>query len=383
MIIVRYLGKEILQALLAVTLILLFVFSCNEFVRYLNYVASGKYANWVLFRIVLLKMPILLGLLLPLGLYLGILLGYGRLCVDSEMTALFACGFSEKHFIKVTLGFALLVTIVVALLSLWVQPIMQLRSHEVLTMAKSASIMQTIMPGRFQTANGGKQVFYIQKLANNRKKMENVFVANQIKVKSTTNQQQGTLSTAPKKLWEVLSAQSGHSIVNHRLGGQYILLNNGALYKGIPGQTNYQVAHFKTYGIRIGQQVLTATPTELDSMPTSVLLPLVFKNRHIAAEIQWRISAPLSVLVLTLLALPLSMLKPRQGRFARMLPAIVLYIIYANLLFLGREWVDSGIVPPWLGMWWIHLLFILIGLVLLQRQFHMRLPLFSFIRRAE
>lgn len=382
MIIVRYLGKEILQTLLAITLILLFVFSCNEFVRYLHYVASGKYANWVLFRIVLLKMPILLGLLLPLGLYLGILLGYGRLCAESEMTVLFACGFTEKRFIKITLGFAVLVTFIVAILSLWVQPIMQQRSHETLTMAKSAGIMQTIMPGRFQTTNNGKQVYYIESLSKDRSQLGNVFMANQVTVKPKATQSKAA-PPQPKKIWEIMSAQSGHTVTNKQLGNQYIVLNNGALYKGQPGLANYQVARFDSYGIRTTKQVLVAASTDLDAMPTLKLLPLMFKSRYVAAEIQWRLSAPLSVLILTLIALPLSMLKPRQGRFARMLPAVILYIIYANLLFLGREWVDNGMVPPWLGMWWIHLLFFLVGLVLLKRQFHLRLPLLSFIKRAE
>ena len=109
MIIARYLSREVTRTMLAVTLILLFIFMCNEFVRYLSYVAKGKYAIWVLLHIVLLQVPILLGLLLPLGLYLGILLGYGRMYADSEMTVLSACGFGEKQLLKATMVFALLV----------------------------------------------------------------------------------------------------------------------------------------------------------------------------------------------------------------------------------------------------------------------------------
>src|SRR3990167_6084438 len=105
MIIARYLIREILQALVAVTIILLFIFSCNIFVRYLSLVADGKYPAWILTDILLFQLPVLLGLLLPLGLYLGILLGFGRMYADNEMTVLSACGFSQKQLLHVTLFF--------------------------------------------------------------------------------------------------------------------------------------------------------------------------------------------------------------------------------------------------------------------------------------
>lgn len=370
MIIVKHLAKEVLQTLLAVTLILLFIFSCNEFVRYLGYVASGKYAAWVLIKIVLLQMPILLGLLLPLGLFLGILLGYGRLCVDSEMTALFACGFSEGQLVKATLGFGMVVLIVVGFLSVWVQPQMTLRSNEVLAQAKAGSIMETILPGRFQSLNRGKQVYYIQKLNKSRTKMHNIFMAKELPSKTT------------EKKWEVMVAQGGHQEVNLKTGNQFIVMTNGHLYKGQPGKDNYSVASFDSYGIRTNVAPLTAAGSAVDTVPTRQLLPLMFSSKEVAAEVQWRLSAPLSVLVLVILALPLSRLKPRQGRFAKMLPAIILYIVYANLIFLARSWTQSGAVPIWLGIWWVHALFLLIGLGLMKFQYGWRLWPFSKKKRV-
>jgi lipopolysaccharide export system permease protein len=86
-----------------------------------------------------------------------------------------------------------------------------------------------------------------------------------------------------------------------------------------------------------------------------------------AAELQWRFSVPLMLLTLTLVAVPLSRVNPRSGKYAKLLPAIVVYIIYANFMFVARDWVASGKIPPWLGMWWLHIAVALLGLFLIYR----------------
>ncbi len=57
-------------------------------------------------------------------------------------------------------------------------------------------------------------------------------------------------------------------------------------------------------------------------------------------------------LVLTLVAVPLSRLRPRQGRYARVGFAIVVYIVYSNLIAAAKVWVEKGDLPPIVGVWW-------------------------------
>ena len=73
---------------------------------------------------------------------------------------------------------------------------------------------------------------------------------------------------------------------------------------------------------------------------------------------------PISVILFTLLAFPLSEVKPRSGKFARLFPAILIYIGYADLMFLGRAWIQRGALDPALGLWWIHGLALVLGIVL-------------------
>lgn len=381
MIIARYLIREILQTLVAVTVILLFIFSCNEFVRYLSYVADGKYPAWVLANIVLLQIPILLGLLLPLGLYLGVLLGYGRLYADSEMTVLFACGFTRAHLIKITLFFAVCVMVVVAMLTIWVQPIMTLRSRQLLSDATTSGALQTVSSGRFQSINNGRRVFYVESISNDKKKLGNVFVAQRMRADAKLGDDKPQPNNAKaEEAWGVLYASGGYQY-NAPDGNRYIVMTDGRLYKGFPGLRNFEIAQYSAYGIRTTTIPDTGWTTSVDTLPTTKLAVLANKNSAFMAELQWRLSAPLSVILLAIVALPLSRLNPRQGKFARILPAVLLYIIYANLMFVGRSWLTEGKTPVWLGLWWIHLLFLVLSVFIIKAS-GMLQWLFSAGRRA-
>jgi len=76
------------------------------------------------------------------------------------------------------------------------------------------------------------------------------------------------------------------------------------------------------------------------------------------AELHWRIAAPISTLVLLLLAVPLGYLAPREGRYSKLVWGILTYLAYSNLLSLGQTWLAKGTVPPLVGLWWVHLLFL-------------------------
>lgn len=352
-IITQYLTKEITITMSAVTLILLFIFMCNNLVRYLGMVSRGKFAFWVLMHLILLQVPITLGLLLPMGLFIGILLSYGRLYVDSEMTVLFACGYNRKQFIMSTMGIALIIAIISTFFSFWVLPAMELRIQQVFAEAKSGSVLDTITPGKFQVLNNGnsERVYYVQKISRGHKHVEQVFSAERTLEK-------GKLPSP----WEVIVAKRGEDKFDPKTANDYFQMDDGQIYKGIPGEKSFHVVAYKTYGIRSGSGTLKNLSTNPRLMKFSRLLVFARFNKPAMAELQWRISIPLAVLLLAFLAIPLSRIRPRQGRYAKFLPAIIIFIIYFNLLMLARGWVGSGRLPVWLGMWWVHGLLLLLGL---------------------
>lgn len=87
------------------------------------------------------------------------------------------------------------------------------------------------------------------------------------------------------------------------------------------------------------------------------------------AEIQWRLSVPLALLILTVLAVPLSRSAPRQGRYGGIAAGVLVYIIYVDMLGAAKVWDEREQSPAFLGLWWVHAIFLAVGMILLARQF--------------
>jgi lipopolysaccharide export system permease protein len=149
---------------------------------------------------------------------------------------------------------------------------------------------------------------------------------------------------------------------------KFVVAVDGYRYEGTPGQNNYKIIQFKKYAVRIPNQTITSQHQAQEVIPTNVLWKNYFQNPKDAAELQWRFSMPLSAFLLALLAIPLSYIRPRQSRYAQFLPAILIYVIYIELLFVARDWVEQKTVPIVLGVWWVHLLLIFVILLLFNWQ---------------
>jgi lipopolysaccharide export system permease protein len=352
MIIKRYLKKEITLTVWVVTIILVGIFMSNQFVRYLNWVAVGKYASSVVLRLLLVQIPLLIGLLLPLGLYVGILLSFARLYVDSEMVVLSACGLSQRKIFKFVLEIAFVIAGVVAIFTLWLNPAIMAYKEKLLSTGSGESIFQTIFPGRFETTHDGSTIYYVESLSRDRQKAQGVFMA-------TLPDKEGDETTAD--YWRYMSADSADQYYDENMKANFLVMHNGYRYFGEPGKKDFRIIKFSRYGLR-----LPDSPVEIvkaaNAMSTLKLWALQMYSKEAMAELQWRIALPLSTLLLAFLAIPLSKVHPRSGRFLALLPAILIYVIYANLIFLGRSWIEQGTLSIVLGLWWVHLLLFLTGI---------------------
>jgi lipopolysaccharide export system permease protein len=362
-IVARYITKEIFWAFLVTTSILFLIVFSNRFAAYLAKAATGELPVTLVFQIVALYTPELLSYLIPLGLLIGLLFSFGRLYADNEMAVLFACGISLQYIIKLTLCFALIVALIVSFLTLWAVPQITAIREQVLSEGEAFGVMQSMLPQRFQTLSDGKLVFYLENTDSNKDTLKGIFIAER-----PTNIQDET------ETWTLITAESARLKRDEKTNHFDLVLKNGHRYQGLPGAADYKVIRFKEYGRGIPED--TSSPTESDVLrlkSTEYLL-----NSHDpeeAAEFQWRVSLPLSVLVLALIAVPLARVRPRHGRFAKFLPAIVIYIIYYNLFTVSRRWVAASVLPSFIGVWWVHGLFFMIGLVLVAKACGWRLRL--------
>lgn len=355
MIILRYLAKEVMGTLLSVTLVLLFIFISNQFVRYLGDAAAGKLLGSVLFRLMLFQIPYLLGFLLPLGLFLGILLSYGRLYNDNEMTALSACGLSKYQLIQMTLKIACVVMLVVSFLTLWLGPRLLLYKNKLMAESDGATLVQTMRAGRFQADATGRQVYYVEEISRDRQQLTNIFVAQQKK-------EENGYPTLGQ--WTVISAQGGYPLKDKATQDQFLVATQGYRYMGTPGAANFHIAQFEKYGVRILSHEVYSR-NQVAGLTFDQLWAEIKKENKLAyAELQWRFAMPIATLLLALLAALLSELKPRQGRYAKIFPSLLIFTVYANMLFVSRNWIEKGVLSPWLGIGLIHVSLLLFMVVL-------------------
>lgn len=354
MIIFRYLAREVFITLIALTGILMLIFLSNQFVQYLNRAASGNIPGMIIMKLMMLEIPNLMGLLLPLGFYMAILLAYGRLYAENEMTILRASGYGPNKLLSHSVLMASVVALVVAMVMMWASPYIAIERAKLLRSTGIKTLIQTIMPGRFHAINWGLQVFYVQSMNRDHSQAEQVFLAKK------------TIGADNKLQWDILWANKAYSEHDVSTNEEYIVLKKGKEYQGIPGQANYQVAEFAEYKARLPHPVIKLND-DIRTAKTNTLWPLNNTNLAKAAELQWRISIPLMVFTLTLVAVPLSRVNARAGKFSKLLPAVIIYILYANFMFLARNAITSGKIPLWIGMWWIHILVALLGLFFIWR----------------
>lgn len=354
MIVERYLFRELLYTLLGVTLLLSLIILSSTFVRVLAEAADGSYPRQIVLSLFALKSIPNLAVVLPLAFLLSVLLALGRLYKDSEMVVLAACGVGPERVVRVVSVLAVIIGLVVALFTLWIVPATQEKSQQLLDQATARNEIEGIAAGRFNTAGSGDQLIYAEEISSDRRTLTNIF---------------GYARDATGRM-NLITAQSAYQHFDREKGERYLVLENGYRYEGAPGAADFRIIRFKQHGVRIQAREVVPSKRAQYSVPTSTLWQS--DKRSDMAELQWRISVPLSTVILGLFAVPLAKTNPRQGRYGRLFAGILVYVIYNNLMTVGRAWVDKGSVPDWLGMWWVHGLLVVLVLILLDR--HGKMP---------
>lgn len=343
-IIKRYITREVCQVLLAVTAVLVLALLCQQVVRYLNYVAVGKIATNILLILVSFEIPYLLAVLLPLCLSLAIVLAYGRLYADNEMAIMQMSGFNARRLMRLTVSIAGAVALFVLALMVWVNPWISMKRQQLMSSdGATIHLIQTLMPGRFQASPDGHHVMYVEEMSRDRERAEGVFLA----------QESQDPNHPDRSAWMLVFADQGYQMEDKETGDQFFVTADGYRYEGTPGENDYKITQFKKYAVRIPQADMHVVHPEVETLSTIDLLK-DYHNPKWAAEFQWRFSLSIATFFLAMLAVALSPVGPRRSRYWALLPVVLFYVIYVNLLFVARHWVEQGSVPVTFGMWWVH-----------------------------
>lgn len=345
----KYIAREVLQTFLGVTLVLMLIFLSKLLVGYLAEAASGEIPGDLILSLMMLKSLKYLTLILPLSLFLAILLVQGRMYRDSEMVAITACGVGTLQLYKPLILVSLPVVLTLIGLSLYTLPWTERLEDELLSEAQKNLEVTGIQAGRFREGASNERIIYTEEISNDRSLMKNLFI-----------------HTRKGDRRILLSSKKGRIELNENTNDRYLLMLDGTRYEGTPGNADYKIIKFKEHSLLIKPGTTATGGPQRNALTTKMLWNS--DNKIHIAELQWRISMPLSALVLVLLALPLGKVDPRKGRYGKLFIAILIYIFYVNLLAVAQSWTIKGEIPTSLGIWWVHgIVLLLVAIMLVKR----------------
>ncbi len=348
-IISRYILRETAQTWIVVTFVLLLILLTNTFAQVLGDAASDKLPRDAVFYVMGLTSIQYLTILIPIGLFLSIMLALGRLYRDSEMAALMACGIGPAALYRPLFLLAVILAALVGWLALDASPGAIYQIQVIAEETKKRLDLRVLEAGRFITLGDADAVMYAETISDTGV-LGNVFVQRALDEEVEV--------VIAKRAWQSESDDDNVKILTFA---------EGRRYKGEPGQPEFEIVTFKEHGIPYELPIAGEVQFKPESRPLPDLLGS--GDPELSAELQWRLSVPLATLVLTVVAVPLSRSQPRQGRYGGLAAGVLVYIIYVDLLAAGKVWVEREQVPTFVGIWWVHALFLAFGAILLVRQF--------------
>lgn len=270
----------------------------------------------------------------------------GRLYRDNEVAAMLGCGVGLGQLFRPFILSASALAVLATLLSMWVGPWAERTAEHLKRDARRLVQYTPFEAGQFKSVGGGKAVFYTQSLSADGGNLGHVF--------ARIEEEQGE---------SILVAQSGLQSVDFASGDRLVSVEHGRRYSPVDGERGWDVVEFDRLSTRITPPEFLYSPSRRRAMTTANLLDS--DDPRDRAELQWRLSSPISLLLLTWLALPLAHTRPRSGRYGRLVIGLLVYLVYANLLGVAQNMMQKSEVPLWLGLWWVHALLAVLALGLL------------------
>ena len=342
----KYIAKELLTVCLAVYFVLLIIVLSTEIVHLLKWASQGVIPLSAFLSYLFNSLFEFSIILIPLSMLMGILLAFGRLYSDSEMAAIMSAGIGPLQWYRPLMLIAIPATLLLLVLLVYGRPAIAYQRALIHAEVRSQSQLDTLLVGQFNRAGKGGAILFLESGDDSDQQISNVFF------------QQHREKTSHVDLAESTSNYE------HDNGRRYMMMHGGTHYVGNAGNANFKIMKYKDYGVHV--ETKSVTPR------TSVKMKSVVELWHSTipedkAELQWRLTLPLATIIVAFMALPLSHTKPRSGRYSKLAISLIIYLLYSNLLGVGKTWIAQEKIPVWIGTWWVHLIAIIITLVLLKR----------------
>jgi len=345
----RLIVKDLLATLLSVWVVIVVIIVSRKFIKILELAIDGQVANETLLTILGLKTIVASVTFLPAALFMSVLMVLGRMYRDQEMSAISSAGGSSATIYRAVFLLVFPLAVLAAGLSLYVSPWAAAKIEQIIHKDGESADIRGIAAGRFSEYGQGDLVFYVENISND-KTMHKVFV----------QQRQNGIPV-------IINAESAR--LKDLPDGRFVVFENGCRTQGRPGALNYVIEEFVEYAVRLEDKVSALT------YPREAVASSILWNSSVMwdiAELQHRWTIPISILLLSFLAVPLAQISPRGGVYGNMLAGFLIYFSYGNLANVSRGWVANETISAGLGLIGVNLLLLITGAVLLARLYGWR-----------
>lgn len=306
-------------------------------IRYFGMAAQGKLAFSIVFELLLYQVPLLLEFILPLSFFIGLMLTFGRQYVEHEVTIIKSAGVSPAGFAKMLWPLLLAMFLAQAVISLYAKPAGLFAAEKLKAEQAIKSTFDLVKPKEFVSVNryslyvGGfsadkralQDIILIEKGGAAQGRDRIILASRAEQVSQDPSQALDNAQAADDKQKNSNSQQSS-SKASEKIITQLDLFR-GRQYELAANQQTYNQVSFERYRLSMTlPNKNNHKNLKLDAQSSLSLLKRL-PDKDAVAELGYRLSLPLVILLALVLALPLAQVRPRQGRWVRLLPAILLF----------------------------------------------------------
>ena len=352
--IAKYLLRNLFGTFFAVTFIIGLIVFGNQFVLTFQESFEKGIPIQELIPFIGFNMIRDIPIILVLSTFLAVIITISQLYKNSEAIVLNSIGLGDRSFLRIFQPFFIILFLIILFLTSYLVPWAKQQKSIAEEVSKNASEFSFITEGKFESFKGGDIVFYAS---------ESLSLDND----GGQNLQEVFIYANDEGLPVIVLAPEGYKYIDTSSKSTYLRLKNGVRYHGLPSDENVSILNFNKYDLEIVSGEVVKNISNFTEIEEKTTLDLIKKGGLLsAAEIQWRFSLPISMLILVVFGLYLGKTSPRDGKGVNVLIGIIVFLLYNQGLLVAKNSIENGTLSPIIGMWSIHLIVMLILFVLYQ-----------------
>jgi len=353
-IISRYLLKTLAVFFIAIFFVIALIVFGNQFVLTVQESIEHGIPIQELMPIVGFNMLRDLPIILSLAFFLSIIISISQLYKNSEAVVMNSFGMGDKNFIHLIQPVVVFLFFLVFVLTIYAVPWAKQQKSFAEDETLNASEFSFITEGKFETFKNGEIVFY----ASESSLVDNV---------GEQNMEEIFIYVLNESSPIVVLASEATKYTDSKNQSIYLRLKDGTRYEGLPGDENVNIMEFDRYDLEIVSGVVQKTLSNFSEIEEKTSIQLLLEGGKLAnAEIQWRLSQPISILILSIFGVFLGKTSPRSGKGVNLLFGLIIFMLYNNGLLVAKNSIESGQLNPYVGLWSIHILLILFMIIFYQ-----------------